>query len=368
MSINGISNTHCSYFSIEQVSNSLNKIWKVFVDRLRSCLTFLRFSFDFIFVDREFRLIRDESRIAERLTVQKNYAKAQMQAESSKNFKYQAAPQTCERHEEKVGEYQVGISHAQGRRPTMEDEHLAVAFDLKIEGRVYPIRLFGIFDGHGGKEASKYIRDHLRAKLEEALIEFNSEGLSEKGIWKALKLTTARISRDFKHRFGRVADEQGSTATIAMILDQNIWTANVGDSRIVLDNNGVPMQLTEDAKPDNPRYRKWIEERGGRVRVNGVARINGDLAVARAIGDFRLGAAITARSKITRTPLSEVAHGSHLVLCCDGIYDVASTREVVSAVHRDRHLTAAELAANITYSAYASESGDNLSAMVIKIL
>ena len=44
-----------------------------------------------------------------------------------------------------------------------------------------------------------------------------------------------------------------------MILDGNLWTANVGDSRTVLDNDGIAVQLTEDAKPEEPRYTKRLK-------------------------------------------------------------------------------------------------------------
>ena len=96
-------------------------------------------------------------------------------------------------------------------------------------------------------------------------------------------------------------------------------------------------------------------------------RVNGDLAVARAIGDHRLKGAISARSKITMKPLSEVAPNSHLVLCCDGVYDVASTRSIVSEIHTHQERSVGDLAANITYSSERSGSGDNLSCMVVKI-
>lgn len=41
----------------------------------------------------------------------------------------------------------------------MEDTH-AIRF-IKKDGRDYDFAYFGIFDGHGGPEASKHARDHL---------------------------------------------------------------------------------------------------------------------------------------------------------------------------------------------------------------
>ncbi len=302
------------------------------------------------------------------LAKQMQYGMEQMAKEPVKSFQYHNAPSNWDMHEEKVGNYQVGISHDQGERPTMEDEHLATSFNLTIGGKNYPIQLFGIFDGHGGGEASKFVRDHLKMELEKSLQEFNADGLSEKGIWQALKVTMVYLDSAFHAQNPTVAKRAGTTATVAMVLDGKIWTANVGDSRTVLDNNGTPIQLSEDAKPDATRYRRTIEKLGGKVVFDGKKppRINGDLAVARAIGDHRLQG-VSPRPKITVKPLSEIQQGSHLILACDGIYDVARTKDVVSAVHANRTCSVGALARNITYSAYQSRSGDNLSAMVIRI-
>ena len=337
----------------ESWTDCLSRIWNLFVDTIKSCLRWLGFLPD--------------SSVSARLTRQMQYAMRQMEQEPVKPFQYQVAPGNWGMQEERVGGYNVGIAHAQGRRPTMEDEHLATSFTLAVGGHRYPVRLFGIFDGHGGREAARFVRDHLRTKLQVALVACNARGLSEEGIWNALKKTTTELNDEFKQRYGQIAQTQGTTATIAMILDGNLWTANVGDARTVLDNQGIPFQLTEDAKPDDPRYKKGIEKRGGSVRIiAGVARINGALAVARAIGD-NAERGVNPSPKITKKPLSEIHPGSHLILCCDGIYDVARTKDVVHAVHTHKTTSAGRLARNIIYSAYQAGSTDNLSAMVVKL-
>ena len=242
----------------------------------------------------------------------------------------------------------------------MEDEHLATSFDLKVGGEVYPVSLFGVFDGHGGGQASAYVRDNLQKKLVEMLIRFCPNELTNEGIWNALKLTFVGLNKDLAH------PRAGTTATVSMILDGKLWTANVGDSRTILDD---ATQLSEDAKPNDPRYRGGITNRGGMVFRD---RVNGQLAVARAIGDHSLkdqddqGFVVSARPKITMIPLSEIEAGTHLILACDGIYDVASTRQVSTAVREDRDTSAVELAKNIVYSAYQAGSTDNLSALVFK--
>lgn len=315
---------------------------------------------------REWRLPAADT-VKDRLTRQMQRTMEQMAQEPAKLFQYQDAPVQWDAHLERVGGLEVGVSHIQGRRASMEDEHLATFFNVKVAGKEYPLHLFGIFDGHGGAEAAQFVRDHLQTKLQESLIEFNPQGLNDAGIWNALKMTCVRLNQDLRNHNQEIAEDQGTTATITMILDQKLWTANVGDSRVVLDNGGTPVQCTEDAKPGDARYKQGIEHRGGKVVVNGIPRVCGDLGVARAIGDQRLNGAVSARPKITMKPLSEIQQGSHLVLACDGIYDVSTTKDIVDATHQHANRTARGLARNITFSAYQAGSGDNLSAMVVKI-
>lgn len=354
----------------QSYSDTLNKIWNVVLDCFNSLLScFGLYSVPpSPFYNREFRLTKTDASIHQALEKQMRLNAAQMAREPVKAFRYCEAPASWSAHEETIGSLQVGVAHNIGRRPTMEDEHIAVSFDITIQGKIFPVQLFGIFDGHGGPKAARYVRDNLKQKLQEALIEFNPNGLTEAGVARALKIAPVRVSDDFRLRYGQVASDQGTTATIAMVLDNELWTANVGDARTVLDNNGTPVQLTEDAKPDDQRYKKEIEKRGGKV-INffGVHRVNGNLAVARAIGDYELGGVISARPKITKLPMSQIQPGSHLVLCCDGVYDVSRTVDIVGAIHANNTRSAGTLAKNIIYSAYQAGSTDNLSALVIKI-
>jgi serine/threonine protein phosphatase PrpC len=325
---------------------------------------------------RENRIRTGPDAIKRKLAQELAYAKEQEASEEDKGFAYQ--PATADIHgsdgtsptfeADKVLGRDVGVCHFIGRRPTMEDEHLATSFDLNVGGQVYPVSLFGVFDGHGGGEASAYIRDNLQKKLIEMLTRFCPNELTNEGIWNALKLTFVGLNKDLAH------PRAGTTATVSMILDGRLWTANVGDSRTILDD---ATQLSEDAKPNDPRYRQGIEDRGGQVyqhRFGDVPRINKVLALARAIGDHLIRGVddnrlrpVSARPKITMLALSEIEPGTHLILACDGIYDVASTRQVAKGIKGDKDGSTMQLAQNIVHSAYMAGSKDNLSALVVKL-
>lgn len=109
--------------------------------------------------------------------------------------------------------------------------------------------------------------------------------------------------------------------------------ANVGDSRCVLGNQINTITLTEDHKPELPEEKERIVAAGGFVKFN---RVNGELAMSRAIGDFRYKLnpelpvqehqviAVPDIAIHERTLEDEVA-----VLACDGVWDVLSNEEVV---------------------------------------
>merc|ERR1740117_1887397 len=86
-------------------------------------------------------------------------------------------------------------------------------------------------------------------------------------------------------------EQAGCTATVALVTPTHIIVANVGDSRCVLSTATQVSALTEDHKPQMPAERARIEAAGGTVvNSRGTFRVNGILAVSRALGDFSLKA------------------------------------------------------------------------------
>ncbi|KAJ4883333.1 putative protein phosphatase 2C 68 [Raphanus sativus] len=161
----------------------------------------------------------------------------------------------------------------------------------------------GVYDGHGGPEASRYISDHLfshlmRVSRERGVI--TKETLraafsaTEKGF-----LTLVRRTRGLKPLIAAA----GSCCLVGVIWKGTLIIANVGDSRAVLgssmssndsrSNKIVAEQLTNDhnaaqeevrqelrsSHPDDPRIL---------VLKQGVWRIKGIIQVSRSIGDAYL--------------------------------------------------------------------------------
>ena len=70
---------------------------------------------------------------------------------------------------------------------------------------------------------------------------------------------------------------------MVLITESDIYCANSGDSRAVMCLNGQVVDLSYDHKPTNPYEKERILKEGGNV-VDG--RVNGELSLSRAIGDF----------------------------------------------------------------------------------
>ena len=162
----------------------------------------------------------------------------------------------------------------------MEDAELATEVTCIVNQQDHKMDVFGIFDGHAGAAASAYVKNNLAQYLKNSFEKNNQETLSDDGIWQALKECFINLDTDY-------TGIDGTTATVAIILNDKVWIANTGDSRtILIKNDGTTVQASEDAKPDIPRYKKTIEKLGGFVLFS---RVNAHLGVARAIGDKGIG-------------------------------------------------------------------------------
>lgn len=273
----------------------------------------------------------------------------------------------------------VGVAHAQGARPSMEDEHIAKIDSVTINGKQICFDLFSIIDGHAGDGTAKYIATHLHEEIKLALAK---HGLSDEGIFCALKEAFVRIDARAKDEVPLTSSgdyagwHSGAVAVISMKIGNTLWTANLGDSRAVLAGKDFFAPLSEDAKPDTFRFKKSIEQRGGWVwfppeDVENVPRVNKHLAAARAFNDQSVISAngyyaLSPRPKITKVDLTGLSGPIFLIQACDGIWDVASSYDVVAAAHPDMPVDG--IARRIVQGALNCGSTDNCSALVSRLI
>ena len=234
-----------------------------------------------------------------------------------------------------------GVSAMQGWRMEMEDAHVCETnFKLK------DYSFFGVFDGHAGPKVSQYCSVHLLDNILECLDSGKDKELTDGKVKKAIHDGFLQLDEKLKKepQWATGEDRSGTTAIVVMVTPKKIIWGNCGDSRGLLCRNNKVVFSTQDHKPYNQSERTRIEKAGGTVMMQ---RVNGSLAVSRALGDFDYKRAdnlkateqlVSPEPEITvqdREPSSD----EFLLLACDGIFDVMSNDEVVAYVSHHLKLT-----------------------------
>ncbi|KGN61734.2 hypothetical protein Csa_006170 [Cucumis sativus] len=240
-----------------------------------------------------------------------------------------------------------------------------------------------------------------------------------------LKEALLRAIQDVDKTFSKEAHKNnlvsGSTATVILLADAQILVANIGDSKAFLCSekfqspaeakatflrlykqkrysgasrargygNSRPdsydglkhfyvKELTRDHHPDREDERSRVEIAGGHVvDWGGVPRVNGQLAISRAIGDvsFKSYGVISAPEVTDWQPLS--ANDSFLVASSDGIFEKLSSQDVCDLlweIHNDG-MSSFEHSPSCSYSladcivstAFERGSMDNMAAIVVPL-
>lgn len=94
-----------------------------------------------------------------------------------------------------------------------------------------------------------------------------------------------------------------------------LYTANVGDARIVLCRNGRALRLSYDHKGSDEQEGRRVANAGGLILNN---RVNGVLAVTRALGDAYMKDLVTGHPYTTETVI-QPEQDEFLILACDGV-------------------------------------------------
>merc|ERR1712137_1373620 len=191
-------------------------------------------------------------------------------------------------------------------RRTMEDTH------TYVDGFMDDSKcgFFGVYDGHGGKQAAEFVRDHLHVVLAEKL--------------------------------GSITDKREAL------------------KEAFLTRGGKGLRLSLDHKASDPAEVERIQAAGGFVVMN---RVNGILAVARALGDRSMKDYVSGEPYVEVVEVTE--EDTHLILACDGVWDVIEDDKAVEIILEQEN--ASKAATELLRSALKAGSTDNISVMVIKL-
>ena len=257
----------------------------------------------------------------------------------------------------------------QGLRETNEDQHV---YFINLDGeekKINNINFVGVFDGHGGKIVSKFLKKNMPkhfAKKCDSSVYTNSKSAS-----KLLNGIFNDVQDKLKKNHPRAVNYTGSTALCGIISkhptsNKNIlWIANVGDSRAVMCNNkGETIQLSQDHKPNSSNEKKRIEQLGGTIKYDGSDwRIN-DLSLSRAFGDLESIPYITHLPQIFKYYLNK--SDKFIIFACDGLWDVFSNKNAVAYVNSlIKKKYKGNYAKKLSEKAIKEGSSDNVTVVVL---
>ena len=254
-----------------------------------------------------------------------------------------------------------GVNTYQGIVRNYNEDRVSIIINMNKpkdfkKNRWPKISFFGIYDGHGGEGCSEYLRDNLHKLI--CTNEFFPEDIP-----KAIKSGILNAEQDFLNNYAlsenkeEIIDKSGSCAIILLMVDTNVYIANVGDSRclISMNNGNKYLEVTQDHKPNSPKEIIRIKKNGGNIYqsqtiinntdnidLNGKILIGpyrvlpGRLSVSRTIGDveaklIKFGGnpnVIISEPEIFYYNLNK-ENIDYFILGCDGIYDQMSNKEVL---------------------------------------
>lgn len=275
----------------------------------------------------------------------------------------------------------------QGKRSEMEDETIYARWFYQSEATKTPImiRMYGVFDGHGGKDASKLVSQLLpniiKDQLQNAIITRRDQ------VKIAISQSFQKMQHFMQSNYSKKFQKQGTTAVIILRIKNTIYCANTGDSRGVLcslvgsDGQSEVADLSRDHKPNLPDEHTRIVKQGGFVNppsaqeIPRVWDITGKkiaLATSRSLGDLE---SLTTSGEYLVSPFPEITVNTlkknekgFIILACDGVWDVIESPQACRVVKQElkkKTKNAMDACKAIVHLAYNKGSTDNITAMVI---
>jgi serine/threonine protein phosphatase PrpC len=225
----------------------------------------------------------------------------------------------------------------QGKRESNEDKHIGILNLNNDNPSINMVNMVGVFDGHGGKLVSKF----LKANLPKYIFKKTNINIYQ----QKTKLTSRffgklfdKLQEDLIEHHPIASKRCGSTALVGVqyvdkLNNNTIWLANVGDSRAVLYNHkDVAIPLTTDHKPNSVAEKKRIEKLGGKIKFDGSDWRIGDLSLSRAIGDLDNIPYVTHKPEIFKYRLNK--KDKFIIFACDGLWDVMNNTQACNFVNK----------------------------------
>ncbi len=216
------------------------------------------------------------------------------------------------------------------------------------------ISLFAIYDGHNGKLVSEYLYKNFDKILLSNLEKTNYQ------IRKSLIDSFQQINSNFEKN--PEAKNTGSTATVILIDNNNLYCANVGDSQCYYISKEKIIKLTKVHNCNDLKEVERIKKKNGIIFQN---RIFGCINLTRTIGDIEFKEyGVTCIPDISKEILSE-NNSKYIILGSDGVWDVIDENDIIN-IEKKYGNNCKDFCKKIIKTAIEKKSQDNISCIVIK--
>ena len=233
-------------------------------------------------------------------------------------------------------------------RQSMED--IGVMLPDFIPEKKYS--LFGIFDGHGGNDVVKYIKNRLPEIIKANITKNDNYDSIENNLTSSFH----KIDEELKFYD---SEHTGSTATILLFQDNIVYCANVGDSTAFIVYDNFIKKISIDHKCTDPKEEERILLSGGKITKN---RVMGQLVLSRCLGDLyckKYGV-----SNIPDISVNKLeGNVKYVVVASDGVWDVVKENELLQLSKNRKN--AEGFCKDLVKLAIDKDTKDNVSCIVI---
>jgi len=221
----------------------------------------------------------------------------------------------------------VYIISLKGLRNQNEDKHNIILNSNGNDKKSKNINYFAIYDGHGGKQVSKYLAENLplyffRKKTRYPLAK------------KFVKTVYDHIQDVLRNNYKNFSYRAGSTCLVVIHFQKNkqsfLNILNTGDCRAVLCRDNLALPLTKDHKPHWPEELNRIQKLGGKIYYDGEDWRIKDLSVSRSFGDIEATPYVTHMPDLFHYKVDK--NDKFLIMACDGLWDVVDNQEAINFV------------------------------------
>uniref|UniRef100_A0AC34GAA3 PPM-type phosphatase domain-containing protein n=1 Tax=Panagrolaimus sp. ES5 TaxID=591445 RepID=A0AC34GAA3_9BILA len=187
------------------------------------------------------------------------------------------------------------ISAHQGLREYMEDRTSCLC------DQINKFSIFSVFDGHGGDFVADFLEKNFTDRIRHRLL--NTDLTKSDALKVAVTDEIHKFDKDMEKVNPDQTKEAGSTLTSVLVFNNKLY----------------------------PQEKNRIIKAGGHIQKIGVDRVEGVLAVSRAVGDcqFKGNDVVSVHPDIVEIDLAKDSY-NYIIIGSDGLFDVISAKEAIA--------------------------------------